>query len=81
MCGSPDRQKNPIIARGGKPIASMKLIDEEKNPATLGDLKTLLQKLLRIDDELEDFATDLKHILTEKRLLPNGEIRGLRSKK
>ena len=65
---------NYIIERGGKPIASMKPIDGEKNLATLGDLKQMLQKLPRLDDELEDFASDLEDISREQPLSPTGEI-------
>ena len=63
-----------VIKRGGKPIASMKPIDQENNLATLGDLKPMLQKLPRLDDELEDFATDLEDICREQPLSPTGEI-------
>jgi hypothetical protein len=51
-----------IIERGGKPIASMKSIDEKMDPMTLGELKTLLKKLPKLDEELEAFASDLEEI-------------------
>ncbi len=51
-----------IIERGGKPIASMKSIDEKIDPMTLGELKTLLKKLPRLGEELDAFASDLEEI-------------------
>jgi len=63
-----------VIERGGKPIASMKPIDEEKNLATLGELMRMLKSLPRLDDELEDFAADLEDTWKEQPLLPKGEI-------
>lgn len=63
-----------VIERGGKPIASMKPIDEEKNLATLGELKRMLKKLPRLDDEMDYFAADLENIWKEQPLLPKGEI-------
>jgi hypothetical protein len=47
-----------IIERGGKPIASMKSIDEKIDSMTLGELKTLLNKLPRLEEELDAFASD-----------------------
>ena len=49
-----------IIERGGKPIASMKSIDEKMDLMTLGELKTLLKKLPRLEEELDSFASDLE---------------------
>jgi len=63
-----------VIERGGKPIASMKPIDEEKSLATLGELKRMLKKLPRLDDELDCFAADLDDIWKEQPLLPKGEV-------
>jgi antitoxin (DNA-binding transcriptional repressor) of toxin-antitoxin stability system len=63
-----------IIERGGKPIASMKPIDEDKNLATLDELMPMLKKLPRLDDELGDFAKDLEDSWNEQPLLPKGEI-------
>jgi antitoxin (DNA-binding transcriptional repressor) of toxin-antitoxin stability system len=63
-----------IIERGGKPVASMKPIDEEKNLATLGELPRMLKKLPRLDDELDDFAADLEEIWKEQPHLPKGKI-------
>ena len=49
-----------IIERGGKPIASMRSIDEKMDLMTLGELKTLLKKLPRLEEELDSFASDLE---------------------
>ena len=45
------RGVNYIIERGGKPIASMKSIDETIHPVTLGELKPLLNKLPRLAED------------------------------
>ena len=52
-----------IIERGGKAVASMKPIDEKADYKTLGELKGLLKKLPRLDEELDAFAADLEDIL------------------
>lgn len=51
-----------IIERGGKPVASMKPIDEKTDLKTLGELKALLKKLPRLNEELNDFSEDLEDI-------------------
>ena len=58
-----------IIERGGKPIASMKSIDEKINPMTLGKLKSLLRKLPKLEEELEAFAPDMEEISRNQLLL------------
>lgn len=63
-----------IIERGGKPIASMKAVDEKIAPMTLGELKTLLEKLPRLEDELDDFASDLEEISKDQPLMPTGDL-------
>ena len=63
-----------IIERGGKPIASMKSIDEKMDPMTLGELKTLLKKLPRLDEELEAFASDLEEIARNQPLVSTGDL-------
>ncbi len=65
-----------IIERGGKPIASMKSIDEKMDSLTLGDLKTLLKNLPRLEEELDAFATDLEEISRNQPLMSTGEIWG-----
>ena len=52
-----------IIERGGKPVASMKPIEEERKVRKLGELKNLLKKPPRLDEELEAFAEDLEGII------------------
>ena len=63
-----------IIERGGKPIASMKSIDEKIDPMTLGELKPLLKKLPRLEEELDDFATDLEEISRNQPLMSTGDL-------
>ncbi len=63
-----------IIERGGKPIASMKSIDQKPDPMTLDDLKTVLNKLPRLEEELDAFASDLEAISRNQPLMPAGDI-------
>jgi hypothetical protein len=63
-----------IIERGGKPIASMKSVDEKTDPMTLGDLKTLLKKLPRLEEELDGFASDLEEISRSQPLMSTGDL-------
>jgi len=63
-----------IIERGGKPIASMKSIDEKMDHRTLGELKTLLKKLPRLEEELETFSSDLKEIARNQPLMSTGDL-------
>jgi hypothetical protein len=63
-----------IIERGGKPIASMKSIDESNDPMTLDDLPNLLKNLPRLEEELEAFATDLEEIFRNQPLMPKGDL-------
>ena len=65
-----------IIERGGKPIASMKSIDEKIDPMTLGELKTLLKKLPRLEEELDSFASDLEEIFRNQPLISTGDLWG-----
>jgi len=67
---------NYIIERGGKPIASMKSIDEKIDPMTLGELKPLLKKLPRLEEELDAFASDLEEISQNQPLMPEGDLWG-----
>ena len=62
-----------IIERGGKPVASMRPIDEEKDFRTLGELRALLKKLPRLEAELDDFAADLEDIRQDQPLVTMGE--------
>jgi antitoxin (DNA-binding transcriptional repressor) of toxin-antitoxin stability system len=63
-----------IIERGGKPIASMKSIDEKMDSMTLGELKGLLKKLPRLDTELDAFASDLEEIFRNQPLMSTGNL-------
>ena len=59
-----------IIERGGKPVASMKPVDEKEDFKALGELKALLKKLPRLDEELDAFAADLEAILKSQPVMP-----------
>ena len=63
-----------IIERGGKPIASMKPFDDKEDLTTLGELKSLLKKLPRLEEELDAFAADLEDIRNEQPLMATGEL-------
>ena len=63
-----------IIERGGKPIASMKSIDEKIDSITLGELKNLLKKLPRLDKELDAFVSDLEEIFRNQPLMSAGDL-------
>ena len=63
-----------IIERGGKPVASMKPIDDTKDSMTLGDLKALLKKLPRLDEELDAFAADLEDVWKDQPLVAMGDL-------
>ena len=52
----------------------MKSIDEKIDPMTLGELKTLLKKLPRLEKELDDFATDLEEISRNQPLMSTGDL-------
>ena len=65
-----------IIERGGKPIASMKSIDEKMDPMTLGELKPLLNKLPRLEEELDAFASDIEEISKSQPLMSVGDLWG-----
>ncbi|MCP4628023.1 MAG: hypothetical protein GY850_31565 [bacterium] len=63
-----------IIERGGKPIASMKSIDDKLDPLTLDDLKELLKKLPKLEEELETFASDLNEISRNRPTMSTGDL-------
>ena len=63
-----------IIERGGKPIASMKSVDEKVDSLTLGELQALLKKLPRLEEELDDFAADLEEISRNQPLMSTGDL-------
>jgi antitoxin (DNA-binding transcriptional repressor) of toxin-antitoxin stability system len=63
-----------IIERGGKPVASMRPIDEKTDFKTLGELKALLKKLPTLDEELDAFAADLEDIWKDQPVVSMGNI-------
>ena len=63
-----------IIERGGKPMASMKSIDEKIDSMTLRELKTLLKKLPRLEEELDAFALDLEEISRNQPIMSTGDL-------
>jgi antitoxin (DNA-binding transcriptional repressor) of toxin-antitoxin stability system len=63
-----------IIERGGKPVASMKPINEEKDFRTLGELKVLLKRLPRLGEEFDAFAADLENIYKDQPVVPVGDL-------
>jgi antitoxin (DNA-binding transcriptional repressor) of toxin-antitoxin stability system len=63
-----------IIERGGKPVAAMKPINEEKDFRTLGELKVLLKRLPRLAEELDAFAEDLENIYKDQPVVPMGDL-------
>ncbi len=63
-----------IIERGGKPVASMTPIDEEKDFKTLGELKVLLKKLPRLNEEMDGFVTDLEGIRQDQPVITMGDL-------
>ena len=65
---------NYIIERGGKPVASMKSVDEKIDSLTLGDLQSLLKKLPKLEDELDAFASDLEEISRNPPLMSTGDL-------
>jgi hypothetical protein len=65
-----------IIERGGKPIATMKSIDDKIDYMTLGELQTLLKKLPRLEEELDAFASDLEEISRNQPLMSTGDLWG-----
>ena len=63
-----------IIERGGKPVASLKPFDDKMDKTTLGELKALLKKLPRLEDELDAFAADLEDISKDQPLMASGDL-------
>jgi hypothetical protein len=63
-----------IIERGGKPVASMKPFDDQTGFMTLGELKALLKKLPRLEEELDAFAEDLEDAWNDQPLMARGDL-------
>ena len=62
-----------IIERGGKPVASMKPFDDKVVLVTLGELKALLKKLPRLEEELDAFAEDLEDAWNDQPLMQRAD--------
>lgn len=52
----------------------MKAIDKNLDPMTLGELKTLLKKLPRLDEEVDAFASDIEDISRNQALMSTGVL-------
>ncbi|CAB1058986.1 hypothetical protein D1BOALGB6SA_3744 [Olavius sp. associated proteobacterium Delta 1] len=52
----------------------MESIDEKVDSMTLGELKTVLKKLPRLEEELDAFASDLAEVSRNQPLLSTGEV-------
>ncbi len=52
----------------------MRPIDGKTDFKTLGELKDLLKKLPRLDEELDDFAADLEDIRKDQPLVVMGDL-------
>lgn len=63
-----------IIERGGKPIASMKPVDEKTDLRTLREFKSLLKKLPKLDEELDAFAADLEEVSRNQPFMATGGL-------
>jgi hypothetical protein len=63
-----------VIERGGKPIASMKPYEDKTDSWTLGELKALLKKLPRLEEELDAFAADLEDACNDQPLMATGDL-------
>ncbi len=63
-----------IIERGGKPVASMKPVDEKEGFKTLGELKALLKRLPKLGEELNAFEADLEDIHKNQPVMPMEDL-------
>jgi antitoxin (DNA-binding transcriptional repressor) of toxin-antitoxin stability system len=63
-----------IVERGGKPIAFMKPVDEKTDAMTLDSLKALLNKLPRLEEELDAFARDLEAVSRNQPLMSTEDL-------
>ncbi len=62
-----------IIERGGKPVASMSPVRERPEEMTLGELQGLLEKLPRLGEELDAFASEMQWISESQPHVPMGD--------
>lgn len=63
-----------IIERGGKPVASMKPIDYKPESKKLRELKSLLNQLPKLDEELDAFAADIAAIQKDQPFISGGDL-------
>ena len=63
-----------VIERGGKPVASMRPVEEKMDISALGELKSLLKKLPRLEEELDAFEADLEDIWKDQPLVAKGDL-------
>lgn len=62
-----------IIQRGGKPVAFMGPVEEVRKERTIGELKSMLDRLPRLGKEAEGFEKDIEDIRGHQPNLPVGE--------
>ena len=63
-----------IIKRGGKPVAYMGPLREANIVRPLEELKSILEELPRLDDDLEPFAADLESFWRHQPFLPEEDL-------
>ena len=63
-----------IIKRGGKPVAYMGPLREANIVRPLEELKSILEELPRLDDDLEPFAADLESFWRHQPSLPEEDL-------
>jgi len=63
-----------VIERGGKPVASMRPVEEKTDVRTLGELKSLLKNLPRLGEELDAFEADLDDIWKDQPPVAKGDL-------
>lgn len=63
-----------IIQRGGKPVAFMGPMEEARKERTIGELKSLFERLPRLGKEAEAFEKDIEYVRAHQPNLPAGEV-------
>ena len=61
-----------IIQRSGKAVACMLPVDEATKSRPLKELKLILDKLPRLNEDIDDFAADLEALRKHQPSLPEG---------